>query len=76
MNKERRAELDRARTMIEGAQSILQQCQDEEQEYYDNMPEALQNGEKGDTAQAAADALSEACDQCDEIMSNIDTASE
>jgi len=49
MNKERRAELDRAKTMIEGAQSIIEQAMSEEQEYYDNMAENFQNGDKGES---------------------------
>ena len=41
----------------------LEAIMDEEQEYYDNMPESLQGGEKGDMAQEAIDQINEAvCD--------------
>lgn len=38
----------------------LDALRDEEQDYYDNMPESLQNGDKGQTAEQAAQSLTEA----------------
>lgn len=35
----------------------LGELRDEEQDYFDNMPEGLQGGEKGEKAQAAIDAM-------------------
>lgn len=56
---------------------------DEEQEYYDNMPESFQNGDKGEKAQAAISALEEAvsaledaCGGFDELESLFSTAAE
>jgi ribosomal protein L4 len=90
MNKERRkaiesalATLAKARELVEEAQSTLEEARDEERDYFDNMPESLQSGEKGERASAAADALEEACNAVeditaafDDIESNCETASE
>lgn len=69
MNDARRKEIARAQALVAEARSILTVCQDEEQDYYDNMPESFQNGEKGDQAQRAADTLQEWCDALEEIES-------
>jgi hypothetical protein len=42
-------------------------CRDEEQEYYDNMPESIQSGDKGDNAQSAVSAMETAIDALDTI---------
>jgi len=71
VNKQRRKEIARAAAMIEEAKSILETCRDEEQDYYDNMPESFQNGEKGSVAQEAIDALEEAVSQLEEIEQSV-----
>ena len=76
MNDARRKSIDEALAQIEGGKGILESVRDEEQETYDNMPEAFQSGEKGEKAQAAIDALEEAINACDEIVSNLETAKE
>jgi multidrug resistance efflux pump len=88
VNKERRAELasireeiDRAQAIIDEAMSRLETVKDEEQDYYDNMPESFQNGEKGERVQQAVDALDNAYSELDTIdfdgiMSSIDEAAE
>jgi hypothetical protein len=76
MNAERRKEIERAKTLIEEAKSILETAASDEREYYDNMPESLQSGDKGEKAIAAADALDEAVNAIDDIVSNIETAVE
>lgn len=74
MNKDRRialrlvlTALSEAKTQFEEAKAALETCKDEEREYYDNMPESLQNGDKGQTADAAATNLEEAFDALDEL---------
>lgn len=88
MNKERRkeieairAELDKAQAIIDGARERLDTVKDEEQEYYDNMPESLQSGEKGERASVAVDALENAFNSLEEIdfdaiFGELDTACE
>jgi len=71
MNKQRRAEIEKALELLEQAQGLLSDAASEEQDYYDNMPESFQSGERGDRAQEAATALGEACDN---IEAAIDAA--
>lgn len=77
MNAERRKQIDaiieRLNAVQNETESILAEIegvQADEQEYYDNMPEAMQGGEKGDRASEAVDALTEAADG----ISNFDVA--
>lgn len=87
MNKDRRKRLaeaneavSEAQELINNARSIIEECRDEEQDYYDNMPESFQYGEKGEIAQQAIDCMEEAIDALDidfdDIISNIDSAQE
>ncbi len=57
-------------------QSQLETLRDEEQEYYDNMPEGLQAGEKGDKAQEAIDSIDEAINQVETTHDSIGQALE
>lgn len=64
MNAERRKKLEaikeRLMILMGEASSLgdeLAELRDEEQEYFDNMPEGLQGAEKGEKAQAAIDAM-------------------
>lgn len=55
---------------IEGLKAEAESIRDEEQEYYDNMPESFQSGEKG---QAAEEKISALDDAISEIETLIDT---
>lgn len=64
MNKERRANLGIAADLLREVKSkleevhiIVSQEAEAEREYYDNMPEGLQSGDKGTTAEEAATTL-------------------
>lgn len=67
MNAERRKEIARAASLISQAKDILEQCRDDEQEYYDNMPESFQNGNKGEVAIEGIGVLDEAVSALDGI---------
>jgi hypothetical protein len=81
MNKERRKQINEAAdllakafAMIDDGKSILQGALDEEQEYFDNMPEGLQDGEKGQTAQDAINVLAlaiEAMEGLDDVQDDV-----
>jgi len=49
--------LAEAESMMQDAIGIVQELQQEMQDWYDNMPENLQGGGKGDEVQEAADNL-------------------
>lgn len=84
MNRDRRNQIagalkliEQAKEILETAKSELETARDDERDYYDNMPESLQGGEKGERASASADALDEAIDafgQIDYEIDNIETA--
>lgn len=75
MNDDRRAELRRAIKLIDEAISaldeakgIIEECRDEEQEYFDNMPESLQSGDRGAAAQEAIDTMDSVADAIDNFV--------
>ena len=76
MNKARRSAIARLRDQLDDIKGQIEELQSEEQDYYDNMPESFQQGEKGELAEAAADALQCAVDSVDEAIGNLDTAEE
>lgn len=72
MNKERRKALsdaidalEKAKEKIEEAISTVETCREEEQDSYDNLPEGVQAGERGDV-------MSENVNSLDEALSNIE----
>jgi hypothetical protein len=62
MNAARRKEIAKAQELIAEAIEILTGARDDEQDYFDAMPESLQGAEKGEAAEAAVSALEEAID--------------
>jgi predicted RNase H-like nuclease (RuvC/YqgF family) len=73
MNEARRKQITAAHTALEALkdkfsdlqceaedlQSTIESIRDEEQEYFDNMPESIQQGEKGQNAEQAVAYLEE-----------------
>lgn len=76
MNSARRKQLQALLDSIGPIRAELETIQSEEQDYYDAMPENMQEGEKGQKAEAAADALSEAVSALEEAESSIEAAME
>lgn len=88
MNKERRKELGHAIEKLDGIRAALTQAKedleevkgdieglkDDETEYYENMPEAFQQGEKGEVAQAAISEMDEAISSIESAVDNISNA--
>jgi vacuolar-type H+-ATPase subunit E/Vma4 len=62
MNKDRRARIQKIIDQVEELWEWVDGIKSEEEEYFDNMPEGLQQGEKGSAAEAAIDTLDEALD--------------
>ncbi len=67
MNNDRRAAIRRAMRLLDEAKDILETCASDERDYFDNMPESLQDGERGQAASDAADALDEAVEAIDNM---------
>lgn len=74
MNKDRRKKLADAIDQIESAKATIEEALEEEQEFFDSMPESFQSGTRGEEAQAAIDSLTEAVDACDGVVELLDTA--
>lgn len=75
MNKDRRNEIARIKAEVEALVSKaedlindIESVRDEEQEYFDNMPESFQQGEKGEVAEAAVASLDQAMEALQEMV--------
>lgn len=66
MNKQRRAELDRLAVAVAALKEEIEQVQNEEQDYLNNMPENLVGGEKATKAEEAISNMEEAVSSLDE----------
>jgi uncharacterized coiled-coil DUF342 family protein len=58
VNKGRRKAIDEVKDKLAELMEQVNILCDEEQEYFDNMPESFQQGEKGTAAESATDELS------------------
>ena len=77
MNNQRRKQISEAllkfqaldlQGKLEDIKSLFQSSLDDEQDYHDNMPEGLQNGDKGQKAEASISALEELICALEEIV--------
>lgn len=76
VNKQRRTKLSDANSLLNRAVTIVELVKDEEQDSYDNLPENLQDGERGEAMQEAIDELQIAIDSINDAMNHIDCAKE
>ena len=76
MNRSRRSRIEKIRTTIENLSNEIEELQAEEQEAFDAMPESLQQGDRGQASEAAAEALQSAYDSSSEVLAYLDEASE
>jgi len=56
----------------DSARKILEDCRDEEQEYLDNMPEAMAESEKGEAVQNAIEKMEEVISWLEEMNPDSD----
>ena len=74
MNKDRRARISKLQDQLQDIMSALDEIRNEEQEAYDNMPESIQYGERGDAMTDAIDNMDEAASLLEDIDSYLDDA--
>lgn len=74
MNKERRRSFRILALKLEELREYLEALKDEEQDYYDNMPESLQCSEMGERAEEAVSNLEDAYDSIDSAIDSIHEA--
>ncbi len=67
MNKQRRATLDAILSELETQRDALRTITDEEQEAFDNMPQSLQEAEKGQTMESGIDSMEDAINNLQEV---------
>ena len=58
-------------TLITNAMGIVEEAKDEEQDYFDNMPESFQNGDKGEAAEEAISYMEDSAQALDNAMDEI-----
>jgi len=71
VNKERRIRLQSVLKQLEIAKDILEEILNEEQEYYDNMPESIQSSQKGEDVDIVIENLTGAFDSLEEAIDSI-----
>lgn len=74
MNKERRKSVRDAMDLIEQGKEAILAIAEEEREYYENMPENMQEGEKGTRASEIAESLEDLEMSLDEIINTLEEA--
>ena len=76
MNNPRRKELRKALELLEEALSIIEVAWEEEQDSFDNLPEGIQESERGEIIEENASRLEEIADsiggQIDELVEIIE----
>lgn len=68
MNAARRKAIRNIAETLESLRDQIEELSAENQEYYDNMPESLRGGDKGEAAQSAIEALGSARDSTDDAI--------
>lgn len=71
MNKARRKKLGEIIDQLEYLREDLDAVASEERECYDNLPESLQEGERGCAMEEAADELDDICGELDDLKDRI-----
>lgn len=76
MNKQRREQIQKAINELDSVMSIVEDAASEEQEYFDNMPEGFQQGEKGERADEVASELEEARSNLEDCLNALESCME
>ena len=76
MNNTRRKKLRELIEKTEGIKQEIEELRTEEEEYYNNMPSSVQDGEKGDRAQTVIEYLDEAMTAAGDVIENLTSAAE
>lgn len=73
MNKARRKKLGEIIDQLEYLREDLDAVASEEREAYDNLPESLQESDRGCAMEEAADELDDICSELDELRQRIES---
>ena len=74
MNKARRKQIETALDLLQQACEIIAEVGDEEEEEaFDNLPESIQESERGEKMQEYIDTIDEVIGAVDEVKDNLET---
>ena len=76
MNATRRKQLKQAAELLSQAQSIIESVRDDEQDAYDNLPEGIQESERGDTMYENIETLNTMLEDIAGLFDSIDELTE
>ncbi len=76
MNKARRMRLIAVQSKLSDLKAEIEQIRDEEQEAYDNLPEGLQDSERGVSMEAAIEELDDAASDLEGVIDTLESATE
>ena len=76
MNELRRKQIRKVHDLVAECKDLFEALQSEEQEYYDNMPENIQEGAKGEYTQEILDMMDDVASSFEELTSYLDTLEE
>lgn len=74
MSKARRKQLAEIAEQRQELRDRIEQLQEEEQEGYDNLPESLQQGERGQAMELATEQMGTALDSIDNAVQALEEA--
>lgn len=74
MNNARRTQIEKLNNRLSEIMDLINELANEEQEAFDNLPEAFQEGERGEAMEEAIDCLESAASSVEEAMDYLDTA--
>lgn len=72
MNNLRRKQIDLIISKLEESKSELETLLEEEQEAFDNLPDSLQDSEKGEKAQEAISNLEDAISNIEDTINSLE----
>ena len=74
MNAQRRKAINKLIEKIEGIQQDIEMYKDEEEECYYNLPDSIQESERGEVMQDAISQLDDAYNSLDDVLSYLEDA--
>lgn len=72
MNKQNRKELQKALDLLNGANEIISSIKEQEEEKYENLPEGIQESERGEKFQENIDNLDYAISDLENVIEYTD----
>ena len=73
MNKARRKRIEKVVNLLEELRDELESVKEDEQSAYDNMPDSLQDSERGDSMQDAIDTLDEINTDFENLIESVNS---